>query len=73
MGMKMDKAQARWDRMEARLNKTMEEISKRMDASDETAARRRAVHRKIDRHLRSITKKLDALIAFVNRPASAPR
>jgi hypothetical protein len=70
MGMKMDKAQARWDRMEARLNKTMEEISERMDAS---AARRKAVHRQIDRNLRSITKRLDALIAFVSRPASTSR
>ena len=79
MGMKVDNAQARWDRMVARLNKTMEEISKRMDASDQARARRKAVHRKIDvhrqidRNLRSITKKLDALIAYVNRPASAPR
>ena len=48
----------------------MEEGNKRMDAS---AARNKAVHRQIDRNLRSITKKLDALIAYVNRPASAPR
>jgi hypothetical protein len=40
---------------------------------DQAQARRRAVHRKIDWNLRKITKKLDALIAYVNRPASAPR
>jgi hypothetical protein len=73
MGMKMDKAQGCRDRMDARLNKTIEEIGKLMDTSDEVMARIDAVGRETERNPRNITKKLDALIAFVNRPASAPR
>jgi hypothetical protein len=40
MAMKRDNAQVRWDCMEARLNKMMEELSKRMDAHGEATGKR---------------------------------
>jgi hypothetical protein len=68
--MKKGKPQARRNRVDSRPAETTKEIAMRLSAPGDREALRKA---ELNRNLRSITKRLDALIAYVNRPPSASR